>query len=192
MARKKTILKEHILETAYLVLRAEGFKGFTARNIAKQMDCSTQPIYLEFKNMDELKNELMAKVYTYLTEEVYNCPRIGNRMVDFCLNYIDFARREATFFSSLFLEKQIDACVLHEFSFQTLVDAMNKDGKAGKLDNEEKKQVFERIWPTIHGTATMVAQGSVSFDEDEVIDILKCLLPETDFIGTEELAYSGN
>ena len=71
MARKKTILKSQILETAYQVVKTEGFEGFTARNIAKKMDCSTQPIYLEFKNMDDLKQELVEKIKTYINETIY-------------------------------------------------------------------------------------------------------------------------
>lgn len=179
MARKKTILKENILETAYHVLRIEGFKGFTARNIAKQMDCSTQPIYLEFKNMDELKNELMENVYTYLTEEIYKCSRTGNHMLDFCVNYIDFANNESNFFTALFLENQIDVCVLHQFSFQTFMEALNENKGTNQLNNQEKSRLFERIWPTIHGTASMVAQGTISFDEEEIIDTVQCLVPET-------------
>ena len=58
MARKKTITREQILAAAYEVVATEGFSRFTARNIASKMKCSTQPIYLEFKNMDDLKTEL--------------------------------------------------------------------------------------------------------------------------------------
>lgn len=180
MARKKTILKENILKTAYLVLRNEGFKGFTARNIAKQMDCSTQPIYLEFKNMDELKSELMEKVYTYLTEEIYKCPRTGDQMLDFCINYIDFANKESNFFTALFLENQIDVCVLHQFSFQTFMEALSENRRTNQLNSKEKSRAFERIWPTIHGTASMVAQGTISFDEQEIINTVQLLTPKTE------------
>ena len=55
MARKKTITHDQILNAAYDLVVEQGFKSFTARNIAKKMNCSTQPIYLEFKNMAELK-----------------------------------------------------------------------------------------------------------------------------------------
>ena len=76
MARKKTILKAHILDTAYDVVKTEGFEGFTARNIAKTMNCSTQPIYLEFKNMDDLKNELYFRIKEYLTETIFKKNRM--------------------------------------------------------------------------------------------------------------------
>lgn len=62
MARKKTITKDHILNAAYEIVATEGFSRFTARNIASKMKCSTQPIYLEFKNMDDLKNALFDKI----------------------------------------------------------------------------------------------------------------------------------
>ncbi|BDP83738.1 hypothetical protein EfmAA610_09480 [Enterococcus faecium] len=55
MARKKTITREQILAAAYEVAATDGFTRFTARNIANKMNCSTQPIYLEFKNMDDLR-----------------------------------------------------------------------------------------------------------------------------------------
>ena len=54
--RRKVYTKDQILKAAYDVVAKEGFKGFTARNIAKKMGISTQPIYLEFKNMEDLKN----------------------------------------------------------------------------------------------------------------------------------------
>mgnify|MGYP002128688326 CR=1 FL=1 len=57
MARRKTITRDQILTAAHQVISEKGFSHFTARNIATQMNCSTQPIYLEFKNMNDLKEE---------------------------------------------------------------------------------------------------------------------------------------
>ncbi|ELB47462.1 hypothetical protein OKE_03168 [Enterococcus faecium EnGen0043] len=61
MARKKTITREQILAAAYEVAATDGFTRFTARNIANKMNCSTQPIYLEFKNMDDLRQALLSR-----------------------------------------------------------------------------------------------------------------------------------
>jgi sialic acid synthase SpsE len=58
MARRKTITREQILEASYELVSVDGFAHFTARNIANKIGCSTQPIYLEFKNMGELKDEI--------------------------------------------------------------------------------------------------------------------------------------
>lgn len=65
MARKKTITREQILAAAYEVAATDGFTRFTARNIANKMNCSTQPIYLEFKNMDDLRQALFEQIYDH-------------------------------------------------------------------------------------------------------------------------------
>ena len=44
--RRKVYTKDQILKAAYEVISKDGFGKFTARNIAKKMGISTQPIYL--------------------------------------------------------------------------------------------------------------------------------------------------
>lgn len=105
MARKKTITKDQILAAAFEVATTEGFSKFTARNIANKMNCSTQPIYLEFKNMDDLKQALFAQIYEYLKHEVFPVVHTGNTIIDLAVNYIDFANREKKLYSSLYLEE---------------------------------------------------------------------------------------
>ena len=64
--RRKVYTREHILKAAYELINREGFGNFTARNIAKHMGISTQPIYLEFENMQDLKIpwwRLFSKIY---------------------------------------------------------------------------------------------------------------------------------
>ena len=72
MARKKTITHDQILNAAYDLVVEQGFKSFTARNIAKKMNCSTQPIYLEFKNMAELKQAVMDRIKELLALKMAN------------------------------------------------------------------------------------------------------------------------
>ena len=60
MARKNHYERADF-NSAYEVVATEGFSKFTARNIANKMKCSTQPIYLEFKNMDDLRDALFQK-----------------------------------------------------------------------------------------------------------------------------------
>lgn len=45
MLRSTIIAQEVIIEAAFELVRKEGFEVLSARNIAKQIGCSTQPIY---------------------------------------------------------------------------------------------------------------------------------------------------
>ncbi len=94
--RRKVYTREHILKAAYELINKEGFGNFTARNIAKQMGISTQPIYLEFENMQDLKNTLVEAVFKDLSENVFPVERTGDKVIDLGLNYIHFAQRKNT------------------------------------------------------------------------------------------------
>ncbi|WP_414838663.1 TetR/AcrR family transcriptional regulator [Carnobacterium sp. TMP28] len=165
MARKKTILKSHILDTAYAVVKKEGFEGFTARNIAKTMDCSTQPIYLEFKNMDDLKNELYVKIKDYLTETIFANDRSEDPILNICLNFVHFAKDEPIFFKALFLENHLEPKKMHNLPYEEMLKAFEDQAQTNSLSEAEKRVLFETIWISVYGTAALLAQNLIELDE---------------------------
>ncbi len=66
MSATKKITKNMIVDAALEIFRAEGFEAVTSRRIALRLGCSTQPIYFEYKNMDELKDDIIKKVVEQL------------------------------------------------------------------------------------------------------------------------------
>ena len=59
MPAKKQITKDAIIKAAIDIVREHGIDAVNVRSLAKKLKCSTQPIYLSFKGMDELKQELI-------------------------------------------------------------------------------------------------------------------------------------
>ena len=173
MARKKTIMKSSILDTAYEVVRAEGFDGFTARNIAKEMNCSTQPIYLEFKNMDDLKKELLVRIKAHLTESIYAQERMKKPILNDALNYLYFAKEEPVFFKALYLENRLDAKKIHAISHDVVLDSFEEDDEIKELKKSEKEKFFSLLWASVHGAASLIAQDLIDFNEEELIGYLK-------------------
>ena len=90
--RRKVYTRDYILKSAYELVEKEGFGNFTARNVAKKMGVSTQPIYLEFENMQDLKDTLIDEIFTELKQKVFVQEHTGNKLVDVCINYIDFSQ----------------------------------------------------------------------------------------------------
>lgn len=178
MARKKTILKSHILDTAYDVVKTEGFEGFTARNIAKTMNCSTQPIYLEFKNMDDLKNELYIKIQEYLTETIFKQTRSEAPILNTCLNFIHFAKDEPIFFRALFLEDHLGPERMQNLPYEAMLDAFKQEEKTNSLSKVEQRKLFEKIWITVYGTAALLAQDLIKLDETTLNDNLERTIKE--------------
>ena len=60
MPPKKRITKELILQKAFEIIHEEGIESLNARYLAKQLNCSTMPIFQSFQDMRDLKMELSA------------------------------------------------------------------------------------------------------------------------------------
>ena len=54
MPGKKRILRDDILDAAVRVIQQSDTGTLTMRTLAKELGCSTQPIYYEFQNQEKL------------------------------------------------------------------------------------------------------------------------------------------
>lgn len=61
MPPKVRTTRDEIVEEAFRLVREEGVEALNARSLAKRMGISTQPIFSNFHNMAQLKEEVLAK-----------------------------------------------------------------------------------------------------------------------------------
>ena len=104
MARKKEISKDKILDTAYKMAIKDGIEGLTARGIAKAGHFSTQPLYLEFNNMDDLRNQVLRRISNDLRTHTLQQKYVGEPLIDLDLSYIDFAQAHVNLFRAMFVD----------------------------------------------------------------------------------------
>ncbi|MER2063263.1 MAG: TetR/AcrR family transcriptional regulator [Alkalibacterium sp.] len=168
MPRKSKILKEHILDAALELMKEEGFENFTARRIAEYLNASTQPIYKEFQNMDDLRENLLDHIKETVKEEVFNRSSDKVDLVDVCANYIRFAKNEGTLFCALFMGRDYPSRAIHECVETSLNRVMKEMKQLGNC--EERKAFLDIIWPAIHGTAVLTAQEQISYDDETVAE----------------------
>ena len=71
---KQRITKEMILEAAFHIAKEQGIANVLVKNVSARLGCSVQPIYSYYKNMDELRQDLVehTKEYfqAYLTQYI--------------------------------------------------------------------------------------------------------------------------
>lgn len=176
MARKKTITKEQILTATYELVAKEGLGKFTARNIAAKMKCSTQPIYLEFKNMDDLRSALIAKIFEHLEKDVFPRKHTDDGIVDFCLNYIDFATKENHLYRALFIVGHGGEPVLQGFSFEYFQKLVAADSEYSKLPTGEVENLFVSLLVVASGISSMIYSGVIAPSQEQKISVLKEVL----------------
>jgi len=103
MPPKCKIQKDSILEKAFDLVRKDGFEKVTARKLAGELGCSTQPIYQAFTDMNGVKAEVTAKAQKLLFQSVLSVEEDDlPQAVSIILAYIRFADREPHLFRLLF------------------------------------------------------------------------------------------
>ena len=108
MPAAKRISKEAIIDAAAAVLRIGGFEAINARSVAKALGCSTQPIYLSFRNMEELKSALTQRAIEQHTQRARESLRAhegrDSRYSSYGMGFVKFAAEEKQLFRWLYLE----------------------------------------------------------------------------------------
>lgn len=67
MIKNKGYSKEVILKAAIKLYKRKGFNAITARNVAKEMNCSIMPIYSKYLSIKDLKKDVVL----YIGEAVF-------------------------------------------------------------------------------------------------------------------------
>lgn len=100
MPPKKRIFKEDILEASIDVIRKQSASALTVRNIAAELQSSTQPIYSEFENLDCLKKEL----YKCASEKYLRFSFTNYK--ELAIAFLSFAKKEKELFKFLYLRRR--------------------------------------------------------------------------------------
>ena len=182
MPPKVSITKELILEAAFKIVREGGLKGLTARHIAKNLNCSTAPVYSTFKNMAELEEEVMKKARELLieyTKKEYTEIAFLNTGVGFTV----FSRDNKNLYKELFLkgEKFID--IVNEADAM-LYELFKQDPQHIDLPDEIRKRLFTKMRMFTQGLASLACAGLLEDDSDEfIIELLMetgaCVIRDT-------------
>ncbi|KPG71060.1 TetR/AcrR family transcriptional regulator [Enterococcus sp. RIT-PI-f] len=170
--RRKVYTREHILKAAYELINKEGFGNFTARNIAKHMGISTQPIYLEFNNMQDLKNTLVEAVFKDLSENVFPVVRTGDKLVDLGLNYIHFAQEKHNLYIALFIDDYGGGEMMHEFSSNYFKSLILSEPKYNDLAEDTIEALHNGVWIVVTGIASLMSAGIIAPSEDQIIKVI--------------------
>ena len=167
MPRKTVIFKKDIIRAAVELVRSNGHESLNARALAKALGCSTQPIFSNFKNMDDVLDSVLEA-----TLDVYNDfvrreferesgypPYKTNGMA-----YIRFAMDERNLFRLLFMRDRTNDPDPVEKS--TFTDVLPLIMKATGLSEDQAAMFHLEMWTCVHGIAVMAATSYYKWDEE--------------------------
>lgn len=134
---------------ALQLLRKQGYEAVNIKQLAQTLDCSTQPVYLSFSGMEELRSALTPLA----AEEFERYMMAGSREGLVCLygmRYLSFAREEPRLFRFLFMRprafSQLRQALLPmiERSVAALMETY-------RIGHEEADLLHDQLWMHAHG-----------------------------------------
>ena len=182
MPPRTRVSREDIITAATELVRIHGTEALNARALAARLQSSTQPIFSNFANMDEVKHAVIEranKLYTEKTNEVTQSgkypPYKSTGMA-----YIRFAKEEKEFFKLLYMRDRSAEPATLDFHIEPAVEVLMKT-TGFDLDTAERFHLS--MWACVHGFATMAASNFVDIPDeiisDAITDIYMSLLAQT-------------
>lgn len=177
MGASLKITKDKILDSAFDIVRKEGIEVVSNRKIAENLNTSIRPIYYQFKNSNELNNELYRKMKRYFYRFVLN--NINDEMPKYKqvgINYIKFAKEENNIFKALFMTD--NPVILEDKSFSITEDYPElKEIESyikisTKLSDKEVKTFHVKMWLFTHGIATLLSSKTLFLSDEQIKSLL--------------------
>ncbi|MBR0461127.1 MAG: TetR/AcrR family transcriptional regulator [Erysipelotrichaceae bacterium] len=165
MPKKPTTNIEDMIEGAFRLIRREGLSSFTARNLADELGCSTQPIMYQFPNLKELKDLAYERADSFHTEYI----TADDDFLEIGLRYIRFASEEANLFRFLFQSGRFDGASIKELTHDSVAyPIVNAAAKDLEMSEKEALDCFEVLFAMVHGYASLIANNALEYDEESL------------------------
>ena len=165
MPRKTVINKKDIINAAVEIVRKDGYEALNARALAKALGCSTQPIFSNFRNMEELSGSVLKRsleIYDEFVAKEFDKSHDYPPYKTNGMAYIRFAMEEKNLFKLLFMrDRTNDPNPAEE---NTFYDVLPLIMKATGLNKEQAALFHFEIWSAVHGIAVMVASSYYNAD----------------------------
>lgn len=173
MARKKEIDKQRILDAAYKLAVRGGIESLTARNIAKAVNCSTQPIYLEFENMQDLRNQVLARISDELKSNTLQQNFTGEPLINLDLSYLYFAKEHVDLFRAMFVDGKFGNQMIVDTLMGLGIEKFKQQFDAEQYSDERLKHIIVANWIAATGLATLLINKMANFTQAQMISVLK-------------------
>lgn len=164
------VSKDHIKAEAFQMTKESGFEAVTARKLAERLNCSTQPIFRVYANMEELKVEIYEMCADYMREKMARYKgKSEPAYLKLALGYIDAAKNEKNLFRLIASVDDMDIEGDGEFLLKGEVSETS-DLLPGteKLNEEQKGELLKAIWFLVHGIATLLVAGRTMISDKEI------------------------
>lgn len=173
MGPRTKFTREQIIDAAFEIAKTEGMDKITMRKIAEKMGSSVAPIYVNFKNIDELIEALMERVIS-ISQQLFIEESTGNPFRDMGSASLRFAMEYSVLFRDLVLKNNNYMKSYDEKTIPALIKEMKKDPELEGFTEEELKTILLKMRIFQLGLSVMAANGLLlkNYKKQDLMDLL--------------------
>lgn len=174
MPPKNKFSKEQIIDAAFKIAIKEGIEGITIRKVANLLGSSIAPIYVNFKDVQELKQAIIQKV-NQLSQQMIREQNSGSSFQDIGVASLKFAKEYPVLFRD-FVMKPNDYIQDYDQEIGTdLVEYMKNDPELQGFTDEELMTILLKMRAFQIGLTIMVANDLIpeKYDLDKMTATLE-------------------
>ena len=172
MPPKVKVTKEDIIKAAVDIVRNCGAQSINARTVASMLNCSTQPVFSNFENMDELRLAVVEKAdklcEKYIKQEIENGKYPAYKASG--MAYIRFAKEEKELFKLLYMRDRSNETIPESDKLNDKMESFVQSNTG--LDITDAKLFHLEMWAFVHGIASMVATNFINLDTELISRML--------------------
>jgi len=173
MPTERKIQKDDIIKVSLDLLKTESLDDLTTRQIAEQLNCSVQPIFYNFDNMDELRQAAVEAMHQLYQEYMLEGSKQPQAYRGMGMAYIRFARDYPNYFRILFTGSSELTPELFIDQDDTGNSVIQAGMKLTGFGHTEQRKFHLKVWIFTHGLATLVANNTVVISDQEIDKLLQ-------------------
>lgn len=173
MGPKVKFTKEQVIDAAFEIAKAEGIDNVTMKKIAEKMGSSVAPIYVNFKNVNELTEALIDKIIG-ISQQLLIEENTGKPFEDIGRASLRFAEEYSVLFRDMIMRSNDYKKGYDEKMLPVLIEAMKKDPELESFTEEELKTILFKVSIFQMGLSVMVANGLMpkEYSQQNLMSIL--------------------
>lgn len=173
MGPKNKFSKEQIIDAAFEIAEAEGIDNITMRKIAEKLGSSVAPIYVNFKNTDELIEAVIERIIR-ISQQLLSEESTGNTFYDMGRASLRFAMEYSVLFRDLVMKNNSYMKEYDEKMIPVLIKEMQKDPELEGLSEGELKTILLKMKVFQLGLSVMTANGLLpkDYEMQDLMDLL--------------------
>ena len=169
MPPKAKFTREEIVSAALEVARSKGIEAVTAREVGNYLGTSSSPVFVAFKNMDELLNEVYNSAVKEYSDYIADSVNYTPVFKQFGFRLIEFASTQPNLFKMIYKYRQGDksyskmimSIPAADFFVQTVMEQ-------AQVDYENARLIFEEVLLAGLGICYMIADSKCTFTEQDL------------------------